>query len=199
MSDFNPFAEKQESNFERELVPEGPHAARCSRVIEIGKQYSQKFDTEANKAIIVLSVPGVTMEINGEQKQRFLSNPFGITISNNERATMRQWARALCPGGGSSLGDFLGQPCQIVVRHDRRDNDKVIEKIDSIAPILPGIEVPELDTDPIWLKWNDPDPEILKTLPEFNRRIIKEATNYEGSKMEEAMLIAEDPTASAEY
>ena len=44
MSDFNPFSDAPQS-FERELIPEGPHAARCVRVIEIGKQYSQLYDS----------------------------------------------------------------------------------------------------------------------------------------------------------
>ena len=194
--DFNPFAEDT-GGFERELIPEGPHAARCVRVIEIGKQYSQRYDNEANKAVIVLSIPNVKMEINGEEKQRFISNPFGITISNNERATMRQWARALCPDGGNSLGDFLNQPCQVVVRHQKKEDGSSFDRIDSIAPILPGLEVGELDMEPFWLQWNSPDPEVLAQVPEFTRGLIKQATNYQGSLMEEAMEQVERTTDGA--
>lgn len=197
MNEFNPFAEP-DKNFDRELTPEGAHAARCVRVIEIGKQYSKLYDNESNKTVIVLSIPGVTMNIGGEQKQKFMSNPFGITISNNERAAMRQWARALCPKGGSSFSDFLNQPCQIVVRHQKKDDGRVLEKIDSIAPILPGIEVGPLDTEPFWFQWNDPDPEILAKVPEFTRNLMKEATNYHGSKVEEAMKIVESGADSSD-
>ena len=183
MSDFNPFSDAPQS-FERELIPEGPHAARCVRVIEIGKQYSQLYDSEQNKVVIVFSIPGVTMEILGEEKQKFISNPFGITISNNDRSTMRQYARALCPAGGSNLGDFLDKPCQIYVKHVTK-SDRTMDRLDSVSPILPGIQVPELDTEPFWFQWNKPDVNHWVKIPNFTQELIKQATNYPGSYVEE--------------
>jgi len=182
MSEFNPFEDSQ--SFDRELIPEGPHAARCVRVIEIGKQYSQKFDTESDKVIIVFSVPGVTINIKGEEKQKFISNPFGITKSSFERSTLRQYAKALCPEGGTTLGDFLDKPCQIYVVH-AGEADKRYDKLDSVSPILPGIEVPPPDTEPYWFQWNSPDPEVWKKIPPYTQETILKATNYPGSYVEE--------------
>ena len=182
MTDFNPFSEAK--SFDRELIPEGPHAARCVRLIEIGKQYSELYDNEQNKVVIVFSIPGVTMEINGEEKQKFISAPYGITISNSDRSSMKQYARALCPKGGASLGDFLGKPCQIYVKHVTK-NDRTQDRLDSISPLLPGIQVPDLDTEPFWFQWNKPDPEIWAKIPEFTKDLARAATNYPGSYVEE--------------
>jgi len=183
MNNFDPFAESA-SNFERELIPEGPHAARCVRLIEIGKQYSQLYGVEQDKVVVVFSIPGVTVEIKGEEKQKFISNPFGITMSNNDRSSMKQYARALCPKGGSSLKDFLGKPCQIYVKHVTK-NEKTNDRLGAVSPILPGIEVPPLDTEPFWFSWNNPDPDIWNQIPEFTQDMIKQATNYPGSYVEE--------------
>ena len=184
---FNPNA-APEQNFERELIPQGPHAARCARIIEIGKQYSPKFDSESDKVVIVLSLPHVMINMGGEEKQAFISNPFGITKSTNEKSSMRQYVRALDPKGeATKLGDLLGNACQVYVGHRTR-NDKTYHYIDSIAPLLPGLEVPELDTEPFWLSWDNPSVDTLRTVPEFQRGLIKQAVNYPGSYMEEAMM-----------
>lgn len=187
MADFNPFDDKS-GGFERELIPEGPHAARCARIIELGRQYSPKFDASPDdakeKVAVSFAIPGVTMEINGEEKQRFIGNPYGITKSSFERSTMRQYARALCPDGGSSLGDFLNKSCQVYVTHVKKD-DKTYDRLDAVAPLLPGIEVPELDMPTLWFKWNQPDPEVWVQIPEFQQNMIKDAVNYPGSYVEE--------------
>ena len=190
MTEFNPFA----TGGEREAIEEGPHAVRCVRVIEIGQQSSERYPDPKNKVIIVFSVPDSMIEINGEMKQRFISNPFGITISNSPKGTMSQYARALCPKGGpqGNLGDFLNQPCQIVVKHVTK-KDRVLETIDSIAPILPGTPVPELDTEPFWFRWNKPDPALWVQIPEFTQKLIKEADNYTGSYVEEMVRAIESP------
>lgn len=183
MSEFNPNA--KEGTFERELVPAGAHAARCVRVIEIGKQYSKLYDNESNKVIIVLSLPHVLVNVGGEEKQAFVSNPFGITISNNDRSSMKQYTRALDPTGeAKSLGDFLNKPCQVQVVH-KPSGEKTFARLDSVAPIIPGFPVPDLDTEPLWFRWNQPDPEVWAKLPDFQKELIKEATNYHGSYVEE--------------
>jgi hypothetical protein len=182
MSEFNPNA--KDGGFERELIPSGTHAARCARVIEIGKQYSKLYDNESNKVIIVLSLPHVLINMGGEEKQAFVSNPFGITISNNDRSSMKQYTRALDPKGeAKSLGDFLNKTCQVLITHRTKGDGKVFAQLDSVAPILPGFEVPDLDTDPLWFRWNSPDAEVWKKLPDFQKNLIKEATNYHGSKV----------------
>lgn len=190
MSEYNPF-EEGSKGFSDELVPAGAHRARCVRLIEIGKQYSARFDSEANKVVVVFSLPDILVEINGEMKQKFMSNGFGETMSNSDKSTLRKWARALCPNGGSSLGDMLNRPCQIIVRHDKK-NDKTYANIDAVAPILPGTEVPELDTEPFWFKWNTPDPEIYTKIPPYIQDKIKGATNYEGSLVQEMVLSIEN-------
>lgn len=173
---FNPNAE---TDFEQ--IPEGVYLARCARVIELGTQYSEKFDTSSNKAQIVLSLPGHTVNIGGEDKQAFISNAFGITMSNNKKGNMKQYTRALDPNSqATNIGYFLDQPCQVSIVHSEKG--KAI--IDSVSPVLPGTEVPALDTDPFWFSWEKPDPAVWSQLPEFTRNMIREATNFKGSLVE---------------
>ena len=187
---FNPNAQDS-SSFERELIPKGPHAARCVRIVEIGKQYSPRFDSESDKVVITLSLPHVTVDMGGEEKQAFIGNNFGITKSTNEKSTMRQYVRALDPKGEARrLGDLLEKPCQVYVSH-RTKNDKTYHYIDAVSPLLPGIEVPELDTEPFWFQWENPAVEVWNKIPKFQQDLIKQARNYPGSYVEEMVLDVE--------
>lgn len=190
MTEFNPFAESK--GFERELTPQGIHLARCARVIEIGKQESPNpaYGTK-DKVVVVFSLSNLFMELSGEQKQKFISKPFGITISNNEKSDLKEIAMALSPEGGGSFADFLDKPCQLIVGHEQK-GDRTIEKIKSIAPVLPGTEVPPLDTEPFWFPWNKPNPDYWVMIPKFTQDLIKQAVNYPGSYVEEMVLGLEE-------
>ena len=183
MSDFNPNATSTE--YAREETPPGMHAVRCARVIEIGQQTSPIYGTK-DKVVIQFSIPAITINVNGEEKQKFISNPFGVTKSTHEKSTMKQYAKALAPNA-VNLGEFLTKAAQINVIHQQK-NDRTIEKIDSVAPILPGLEIPELDTEPFWFEWNDPSYEYWAMIPEFTKKLIMQADNYTGSFIEEMVL-----------
>ena len=114
MPAFNPNA--PDTGFDRELIPQGVHAARCARVIELGEQDSQY--GMANKAVVVLSIPGVTMNFGGEEKQAFISNPFGITLSNNEKAKMKQYTKALAPDATTSTSIATPRPAHELRAHN---------------------------------------------------------------------------------
>jgi len=188
---FNPNSKPEE--FDRELIPEGPHLARCARIIEIGQHLSGfpqpdgKEEYPKNKAVIVFSLPNVIMNF-GEKlgdKQAFISNPFGITMSTNDRAIMKRYSKALDPqGNATSLGYFLDQPCQISVIHKERKDKPPVAIIDSIAPCLPGLTVPPLDTDPFWFQWDSPEPDLLAQVPPFTRELMTQAVNYPDSRVQ---------------
>lgn len=186
MAAFNPNAEPDNKEFERELIPEGPHKARCVRVIEIGDQYSDLYDVTKTKAIIVFSLPEVLMNFGDlGEKQAFISHPWGINLTNDSRGDMSMYRAALDPKKETTdLGGFLDRTCQISVKHKEREGKSTIAKIDSVAPLLSGIEVGEADTELLWLKWDDPDPEIYKILNDMTKDQIQNAVNYEGSVMQ---------------
>jgi len=187
MAAFNPNAE---TSFEQ--IPEGIYLARCVRVIELGDQASELYPDPKPKAQIVLSIPAHTVTVNGEEKQSFISNLYGITMSSSDRSTMKQYTRALDPKGqATSINYFLDQPCQVTVKH----NQKGRAVIDSIAPVVPGTEVPAVDTPLLYFSQVNPDPEVWAQVPEITKQIIKEAVSYPGSKVEAMVksLEAEQP------
>lgn len=177
---FNPSAEDKGGNFE--LTPQGAHKARCCRVIEIGEQHSDLYGTQ-DKVVIVFSLPDVLMDFGGDKKQKMISNPFGIKISNNKKSTMRQYVNALNPHA-ENLGEFLDRTCQVSVSHFTK-NEVTRDRLDSVAPLIEGVPVGELDTEPFWFQWNNPDPSVWQMIPAFTQDMIKRAVNYPGSPVQQ--------------
>jgi len=198
---FNPSAPDTGPKGNIELIPEGPTPARCARVIEIGVQKNDLHPEygEKNKVVIAFSLPNHKININGEEKQRFISVPFGISMSNNEASTMAQYVKALNPHA-QNLGEFLDRPCQINIAHYTKRDGNTGERIDSVSPIMPGYEVAELDTEPFWFQWDNPDPRTWEMIPQFTKDLIQEAVNYPGSKVQEMVdSLSNDNTDDLPY
>lgn len=186
MTQFNPSKKEQKVQFD--LIAEGPHPARCSRIIELGDQDSQ-YGVQT-KVVIAFNVTDSFITLaDGSKKQRMISNPFGINMSNNEKSTMAQYTKAINPRA-QSLADFLGRPCQVSVIHYKKD-DTERDRLDSVAPIIPGLEIPELDIEPFWFQFDQPEPELWKQIPEFTQNLIKKAVNYPGSEVERMVYALE--------
>lgn len=188
---FNPNAPAPEAAYN--LIPSGVHAARCARIIEIGQQHSPKFDTPEKKAIndkviIAFALSNVTFDYPGlGEKQVFISNRYGITKSTFERSPMQQYTKALDPKRETKhLREFLTRPCQVSIKHVMKDG-KTYANLDSVAPILPGIQIPELDVEPWMYEWDAPDYELWLSLNEQQQELIKSAVNYPGSPTEKML------------
>lgn len=174
-----------------DLIPKGPHMARCARVIEIGNQ-DGTYGVQ-NKAVIVFSLPHVLMKMaDGSEKQRMISNPFGIQISSDEKSNMYKYTKALDPNGDAKrLGDFLNKPAQVFIGHHTSKEGKVRDRLDTVSALLPGLPVPELDTEPFWFEWDKPSQEVWKKIPKFTQDLIRAATNFPGSTVER-MVVSDD-------
>lgn len=203
---FNPNAKSAAGEFN--LIPNGIHAARCARIIEIGQQHSPRYDridedtgatipSISDKAVIVFALSNVTFEFEGlGNKQAFISNRYGVAKSTNDRSTMKQYAKALDPKGvATSLKDFLTMPCQVSIVHVNKDG-KTYANLDSVAPILPGLQIPELDTDAFMFEWDNPKPELWAKIPQHTQELITGAWNFKGSKVEKMLsaMSALEPT-----
>ena len=73
---------------ERDLIEEGIFDGVCSKIIDLGTQYSETFKNSAHKIRIFWEIIGETIEINGEQMPRLVSKEF--TLSLNEKSKLRQ-------------------------------------------------------------------------------------------------------------
>lgn len=103
---------------ERDLIEEGIFDGVCSKIIDLGTQYSEIFKNSAHKIRIFWEIVGETIEINGEQMPRLVSKEF--TLSLNEKSKLRQalqsWRGKAFTAEelqGFDLKKVLGVGCQL--------------------------------------------------------------------------------------
>ena len=140
-----PLAIPEESSSSYEKCPEGNHVAACCSIVDLGTQFSEKYEKSQRKILI-------EWEISGETKED--GTPFYIdqiyTFSMNEKAALRRdlesWRGVKFREedfGKFELSNVLGAGCMLNVVH-AESGDKVYANIASIARLPKGMTAPPL-------------------------------------------------------
>ena len=131
------------NNFERTPVLEpGIYNAVCVRLIDLGTQYNERFDSSSHKIRIFWEILGETVEINGETINRQISKEYTVSLSDksNLRAALRSWrgkdftAEELQK---FDLRNILGVGCQIQIIHNTTDKG-TFANVETIIPLPKG-------------------------------------------------------------
>ncbi len=159
-------------------VPAGVHDAVCSHVIDLGFEYSEQFQKESRKVMIIWEVNepsdnGLPMTIN----KRY-------TLSLNEKAALRKDLRGWRGTDfteeqlkGFDVEVLRGKQCQLHIIHNEKDGKTYA----NIAAVLPKGK-------------NSPAIQVVSTeIPEWIQKVIEEnAANH--AKLEKAPVVIVDPS-----
>ena len=170
-------ANEPPKNKPQELIPEGLYPARLARVIELGDQ-EDRYGVKT-KAVLAFTIPSQTMEIEGEQKQRMMMT-FPLNQTSNPDATLMKYMKAL---GGATWDDVLGKPCTIEISH-KNVNGVERMNITNVVKPMAGADIPMPDCDMYVFDFENPNKEVFDKLSEYRQTEIKNAVNYQGSKVQ---------------
>lgn len=165
-------------SYNNELIPEGLYPARLARIVEEGVQEDQFGSKE--RVSFAFTIPSLEIEIKGEKKQRMFM-PFSFNKTTNKDSTVAKAVRAL---GGVTWEDIIGKPCMIEIIHEAKKSGGKREKLNSVVRPVAGMDVPEPDCDVYIFDFDNPSKDVWEKLSEFRQKRIKEAVNYQGSKVE---------------
>ena len=140
-----PLAIPEESSGSYEKCPEGNHVAVCCGIVDLGTQYSEKYEKSQRKIMI-------EWEVTGETKED--GTPYYIdqfyTFSMNEKSALRNdlesWRGVKFTKddfGRFELSNVIGVGCMLNVIHNQT-GDKVYANIASIARMPKGMPTPPL-------------------------------------------------------
>lgn len=180
-------------------IQAGTYLAVCVGIIDIGKQYNAKFNNYKNKVIIIFEIPSETIEIDGEQKPRWLSKEYSFSLHENSKLykMLRSWRakdfseEELSEDGGFQLADMAGKGCMISVTLTEKDG-KRYNNVDSVMGLPAGLPVPELQNDILIYDMEEPDAEVFEKIPLWIQDKIKKSTQYQENLPEEKMDIPKD-------
>ena len=162
------------------LLPEDVYPAVCNMLIDLGEQYSEKFDKLSRKVLIGWELPGEVLE-NGETRR--LSNTY--TASLNSKGNLR---KDLISWRGRdftveelkkfNLRNIVGAPCMLSVIHREGQNGKYAA-IGGIMKLPKGMPTPTLSNGFTILDLDEEGvEEKMEALPEWIQSRIKESETW---------------------
>lgn len=186
-------------------VPEGVYTAVCYSIIDIGVQYSERFDKAARKVVISWEIPEhrIDLERNGMKANlpRAISSRY--TLSLGEKAILRRdlnaWrGRAFTEAElkGFDLKKLLGAACQLQVIHAVKDS-KTFANVGTLMALPKGVKPPKPENELLFFSLNELAeqeglPVLPKTIPEWISKLIKESREWE-----KLTLKAQKPTEAS--
>ena len=168
----------------------GTYAAVCVGIVDLGEQYSETFKKYNDKMLIIWEIPSQTVEIDGENKPRWISRDFSASLSekSNLYQTLVSWrGKAFTESELTedengfmqfSVLDMLGTGCFLQVIVEEKDSGSY-NRITSVISLPAGMTAPTTETPLIVFDIDAWDDEAFKSLPGWIQDRIKKSTQYQ--------------------
>jgi len=153
-------------------VGEGSFPSRVVGIVDLGMQLQTDWQTGEDRewddgspmlkpeVFIQFELPTETIEVDGEDKPRWLSKTY--ILSNHEKAALT----GLMGATGVTDGDVtkvLDKPLQVSVGSTKTGNDKIT----GVVAMMKGVEVAPLINNPFVFDLDNPDMVVHDKLPPF--------------------------------
>lgn len=166
----------------------GVYTAVSTAIIDLGLQTSEKFGSTQRKFMMIWSILGEEIDINGEKQLRTISKEYSFSL--NEKSTLRKdlqaWrGKAFTEDELRSFDilNILNKPCQLQIILEEK-NGKQYNNIASIMALPKGTKIEELENtyylditdEATWINWGK--------VPTWIQDKIKKADNYVSTKLD---------------
>lgn len=164
-------------------IPEGTYPAVCNMLVDLGMQFNEAYKNTSRKVLIQWQIPEETIEIDGEEVPRTISNRY--TLSLGEKASLRAdlaaWrGRDFTPQEleAFDLRNIVGAPCLINIIH-KDSNGKRYANISSIMALPKSMPKPQISGEPIIFDLDESPLADVAKLPKWVAEIIYKSTTYQ--------------------
>jgi hypothetical protein len=191
--------ETGKSSGDFQIAPAGNHIAICYSLVELGHQYSAKYDKWQPKVQIAWELPTEPM---ADGRPFVVSQRY--TASLGELASLRRdlegWrGRPFTEEelAGFDLKNILGKPCMVNVVHNK-PKDRTYANVKSVASVPKGFQVPQQVNPSVLFELGDQgyDAEIFASLPEWMRNTILESRELKSMNQDYSQ---EEPQGTPEF
>lgn len=163
-------------------APEGTHAAICTRFIDLGTQYSEKFDKNAHEVLVSWLLADEMMS----DGRPFMLNK-NYTFSMHEKANFRRdleswrgkkFEKADFGPGGFDTKNLLNKPCLLTVVHSI--GESVYANVKSVSGLPKGMPRPDEVADTVYLSLDPKEfnSDVFESLGEKIKDKIKRSPEY---------------------
>lgn len=171
-----------------EKLENGVYTAVSSAIIDLGLQKNEQFKKIQRKFMMIWTIIGEEVEINGEKQPRTISKEYSFSL--NEKSTLRKDLQAWRgkPFSEEELQGFnilavLNKACQLQIILEEKNNKKY-NNIAGIMSLPKGSNVPILEDTYYFDMENAETWENYCKIPNWIQEKIKKAENLESTGFE---------------
>ena len=166
------------------LLEPGVYPAVCSMVIDLGMQYSAKYNKSAPNVRLVWEIVGETMTIDGKEVPRQIFKDFTAYLCDNSNLykTLTSWrGKPFTPEELNvfDLKNLLGACCQLQLIHKTSARENVYAAVENIMALPKGIAKPEASKTVVFDLDNPETYGVFETLPRYTQEMIGKAEGFE--------------------
>ena len=163
----------------------GTYPAVCVGIVDLGEQHNTMWNKYENRLLVIMEFPDETVEIDGEQKPRWISREFSASLhdKSNFAQFISQWRGKSFTDEekqeGFDLKKLLAEPGFATVSVEDGKDGKQYNKLMSIVPVPKRMPAPTPVSELLWHdmdEWND---EMFAKLPGWIQDRIKKSTQYQ--------------------
>lgn len=163
------------------LLPEDTYPAVCNMLVDLGDQYSEKFDKTSRQILICWEIPSETLD-NGEPRRLSRTYTASLNSKGNLRRDLIAWRGrdfTIEELKAFDLKNIVGAPCMLQVIHRAGQDGTKRAVIGGIMKLPKGMPVPALSNGFTIFDLDDPDAaDQMKNLPEWIQTRIKESETW---------------------
>lgn len=174
---------KESTGVSIEKLENGVYTAVSSMIIDLGNQVSEKYQKTQRKFMMIWTVLGEDVEINGQKLPRTISKEYGFSLGDksNLRKDLQAWRGQPFTADelqGFNILNVLNKACQLQIIKEEK-NGNTYNNISSIMALPKGTTVEgledtcyfDVEDESSWNNWY--------RIPTWIQEKIKKAENYE--------------------
>lgn len=169
-------------------VEAGIHKAVCQGVIDLGTQYSEKFEKSTHQLMIIFELPEhrkpvVGMDGKVRNLPRVVSKKFNLSLHDKSTLAkyLQSWrGKRFTPEEeqGFPLDTLLGENCMLQMMHAERDG-RTYATISAVLPLMKGMEKAALEYPRQYFCFAEHGSAIPPDLPEWIVTLIKNSEEWQ--------------------
>lgn len=178
-------------------IDAGVYSSVCVGVIDLGEQYSEAYKKYQDKVLFIWELPDVTVEVEGEQKPRWLSKDFSATLNTKSKLSefLVQWrGKPFSDGelrGGFDVSSMLGMGCLLQVIVEEKDG-RQFNRITGVMGFPSGMEAPTTSSELLLFDMDTLEESVLEKVPEWIVERIRRSTQYQKKHAPETVIAFPD-------
>lgn len=175
-------AKQPEQGAKSEPISAGMHAARCYAVIDLGVQYSEMWQKEQHRILLIWETDEEMTTSEGEKKPKAISKEFVLSLHEKSDLykTLISWRGKAFTAeelAGFDVANVLGAPCLLNIVEVKKD-DKTYSNIGSITPLMKGMPAPEAVNKQIFFELTKDTLGKIDELPQWIGDKIRKSITY---------------------